>query len=276
MRKIDYVIFTDLDGSLLDSATYSYDAAGRALDSIAESRTPLILVSSKTRAEMEPLRSRLGLQDPFIVENGGAVFIPVGYFPFSVEGAVSRSVYQVLELGTPYADLRAALRESGRGLPARLQGFGDMTVEEVAAQTGLSTAEARLAKQREFDEPFLLTDGVLTLEQLRAPLEVRGLRCTRGGRFYHLMGANDKGTASSRLIEAYRRLAKERGRTVVIIGIGDSLNDLPMLQVVDRPVLVQRPDGSHDPEIALPNLTRVHGIGPAGWNRAVLDLIGTD
>jgi mannosyl-3-phosphoglycerate phosphatase len=276
MREIDYVIFTDLDGTLLDAATYSYEAADRALARIARSRAPLILVSSKTRAEMEPLRSRLGLPDPFIVENGGAVFIPTGYFPFSVEGAVIRSVYQVIELGTPYADLRAALRDIGRGLSAQLQGFGDMTVEEVAAQTGLSQAEARLAKQREFDEPFLSTAGVLTLEQLRTPLEGRGLRCTRGGRFYHLMGANDKGTASLRLIEAYRRLAKERGGAVVVIGIGDSLNDLPMLQVVDRPVLVQRPDGSHDPDIALPNLIRVHGIGPAGWNRAVLDLTGSD
>ena len=274
MHEIDYVIFTDLDGSLLDASTYSYEAADRALVRIASSRTPLILVSSKTRAEVEPLRSRLGLQEPFIIENGGAVFIPIGYFPFSVEGAVIRSVYQVLELGTPYADLRAALREIGRGLPAQVQGFGDMTVEEVAAQTGLSPAEARLAKQREFDEPFLSTAGVLTLEQLRAPVEARGLRCTRGGRFYHLMGANDKGAASLRLIEAYRRLAKERGRTIVTIGIGDSLNDLPMLQVVDRPVLVRRPDGSHDPDIALPNLIRARGIGPVGWNEAVLDLVG--
>jgi mannosyl-3-phosphoglycerate phosphatase len=274
MHEIDYVIFTDLDGSLLDATSYSYEAANRALARIASSRTPLILVSSKTRAEMEPLRSDLGLQEPFIVENGGAVFIPVGYFPFSIDDAVIRRVYQVLELGTPYADLRAALLEIGRGMPAQLKGFGDMTVEEVAAQTGLSPAEARLAKQREFDEPFLSTAGVLTLEQLRAPVEARGLRCTRGGRFYHLMGANDKGVASLRLIEAYRRLAKERGRTIVTIGIGDSLNDLPMLQVVDRPVLVRRPDGSHDPDVTLPNLIRARGIGPVGWNEAVLDLVG--
>lgn len=273
MPEIDRVIFTDLDGSLLDADSYSYEPADQALSRIADFQIPLVLVSSKTRAEMEPLRLRLQVQDPFIVENGGAVFIPRGYFPFSVEGAVIQSEYQVIEIGTPYAGLRKALKEVAVDLPSRLQGFGDMTVEEVAAHTGLSPSEARLAKRREFDEPFLLPAGTLTLEQLRPPVEERGLRCTKGGRFYHLMGANDKGTASLRLIEAYRRLAQARGRTIVTIGIGDSLNDLPMLEVVDRPVLIQRSDGSYEPEINLPHLIRAPGIGPVGWNRAVLDLL---
>jgi mannosyl-3-phosphoglycerate phosphatase len=273
MRDIDYVILTDLDGTLLDAASYSYKAANRALGRIAESRIPLILVSSKTRAEMEPIRSRLALRDPFVVENGGAVFIPIGYFPFSVEGAVLRSGYAVIEIGASYADLRAALGEIGRRFSGRLQGFGDMTVEEVVKHTGLSQADACLAKQREFDEPFLVMGGDVTLHQLGSSAEAHGLRCTRGGRFYHLMGSNDKGTASSRLIEAYRRSAKEQGRSLWTIGIGDSLNDLPMLQVVDCPVLVQRPDGSYESEIVLPNLIRARGVGPVGWNQAVLDVI---
>ena len=61
-----------------------------------------------------------------------------------------------------------------------------------------------------------------------------------------------------------------------LIGIGDSLNDLPMLQVVDRPVLVQKPGGGYDPDIELPGLIRAPGIGPAGWNHAVLDLLSSD
>ncbi|HJR75870.1 MAG TPA: HAD-IIB family hydrolase [Nitrospiraceae bacterium] len=275
MRTVDWVIFSDLDGTLLDTATYSYEAARRALATIAQLRIPLVLVSSKTRAEMEPLRRRLRLPDPFIAENGGAVYIPKDYFPFSVEGAVLRGRYHVIEIGRPYADLRVALRELAQLLPGRLQGFGDMTEEEVAQRTGLSSAEARLAKQREYDEPFLFTAGHVAVEELQALAERRGLRCTRGGRFYHLLGNNDKGMATLRLIEAYRRLAKERGHMIKTIGLGDSLNDLPMLQIVDRPVLVQRPDGASDPEMALPNLTRADGIGPVGWNRAVLDLVAT-
>ena len=57
------------------------------------------------------------------------------------------------------------------------------------------------------------------------------------------------------------------------VGIGDSLNDLPLLLTSDRPVLVQKPDGSDDPEITLPGLIHAPWIRPAGWNFAVLELL---
>ena len=150
-----------------------------------------------------------------------------------------------------------------------------MTLDEIARYTGLSPADAGLAKQREFDEPFLVTGKEVTLQQLQAKAESKGLTCTKGGRFFHLMGSNDKGQATVRLIELYCRLAQSRGHEMLTIGIGDSLNDLPMLQVVDRPVLVQKPDGSYDADIVLPDLIRAPGIGPAGWNAAVLDLFSS-
>ena len=71
-----FVVFTDLDGSLLDGETYSFESATQALKALRMRNIPLILVSSKTRAEMEPLRRRLNHRDPFIVENGAAVFVP--------------------------------------------------------------------------------------------------------------------------------------------------------------------------------------------------------
>lgn len=273
--KTDYVIFSDLDGSLLDAETYSYGRADAALRKVFESSAQLVLVSSKTRAEMEPLRIKLRLPTPFIVENGGAVFIPDAYFPFPVEGSVSCGPYRVIEIGTPYAGLRAALKEIDVDLSCRLQGFGDMTLDEIARYTGLSPDDAARAKQREFDEPFLVTGKDITLQQLQAKAVSKGLTCTKGGRFFHLMGSNDKGQATVRLIELYRRLAQSRGHEMLTIGIGDSLNDLPMLQVVDRPVLVQKPDGSYDADIVLPDLLRAPGIGPAGWNAAVLDLLSS-
>ena len=105
--------------------------------------------------------------------------------------------------------------------------------------------------------------------------EARGLQCTRGGRFYHLMGSNDKGIASRRLMGWYKRLAQAEGQDLVTIGIGDSLNDLAMLAVVDHPVLVQKPDRSYDPDVQLPHLIRAVGVGPVGWNRSLMDLLPT-
>ncbi|ULA60911.1 MAG: hypothetical protein LZF60_270239 [Nitrospira sp.] len=273
MRRI--LIFSDLDGSLLDTTTYSYEHASDALAAIAHRGAPLILVSSKTRAEMEPLRGCLGNHHPFIVENGGAIYIPNGTFPFPLEGSLSRDAYQVFQLGIPYATLRAALKAIRQEMGWRLRGFGDLTLAEVVQLTGMPAGEAQLAMQREYDEPFVMDGQVVAWQDLLAAANRRGLTCTRGGRFYHLMGANDKGIASRRLIEWYRRLVQQEGQSLVTVGLGDSLNDLPMLKVVDYPILIQKPNGSYDPDVQLSRLIRADGVGPVGWNRSLLDLLPT-
>jgi mannosyl-3-phosphoglycerate phosphatase len=264
-----FIVFTDLDGTLLDHA-YSYEAAGPALTALEQNNIPLVLVSSKTRAEIEPLRARMGHHDPFIVENGGALLMPQGW-PDRRADTSSVARCHVTVFGTPYPVIRAALVDMSRSLGVMLKGFGDMTVEDIVQFSGLSADEARLAKTREYDEPFTVSGGAVTLADLRNEAARHGLTCTKGGRFYHLLGPTDKGKACRHLIESYRRRAQpERAGTV---GLGDSLNDLPMLAEVDIPILVQRADGSYDPDVDLPALKRAGGIGPVGWNTALLELL---
>lgn len=263
------VIFTDLDGSLLDAKTYSFDAAREALEALRARGVPLILASSKTRVEIERLRNSLDHPHPFIVENGGGVFIPKGYFDFPLEGTVLRGPYQVLDLGLPYAAVRLALKEIAHALGCRIRGFGDMTAEEVAERTGLPPSDAQLAKQREYDEPFIIESAPPPVGEIRSKAEARGFHCMSGGQFYHLTGSSDKGLACRHLIDFYRR----RHGALTTVAIGDSLNDLPMLAAADRPILIQRTDGTYDPDITLSNLVRTQGIGPVGWNRVILELL---
>ena len=267
------VIFTDLDGTLLDSATYSFAAAQEALTALRTQAIPLIVVSSKTRAEILPIRRRLLNTHPFIVENGGAAVIPTDYFPFPPADSVFRSGFDVVELGTPYPRLRAALKDIQGAIERELRGYGDMSVDEIIARTGLSREEAELSKQREYDEPFVVEGPAIDEDRLAEAVEIRGLRYTKGDRFFHLMGPHDKGRAVRYLIDCYCRLAgcdRDRLRSV---GIGNSPNDLPMLEAVKHPILVQLANGSYEPGIEFPRLTRAPGPGPIGWNRAVLSLL---
>jgi len=270
-----YLLLTDLDGSLLDSETYSFDEARPALNALRDEHIPIILVSGKTRAEIEPLRERLDHQHPFIVENGAAVYVPLDTFGFQPERSRRRASHHVIELGTPYALLRDVLRQIEESVGTPLQGFGDLSVEEIMATTGLMREDALRAKLREFDEPFLVNGPPKLIEEICRQIVTRGLNWTRGGRFFHLTGNNDKGRAAEILLRCYRRQShgQDPPEEIETIGIGDSLNDLPLLLTVDHPVLVQRPDGSYDPDINLPNLIRASGIGPAGWNQVVLELL---
>ena len=259
------VVFTDLDGTLLDAATYRYDPAHPALDRLREAAVPLVICTSKTRAEVEPLRKELDNRYPFIVENGGALYIPQGYFKAPPPGAIERGGYHVIEFGVPYSRLREAIRRTEEQVGVSLIGFGDMTIEEIMKATGLAQTEAERARQREYDEPFRIEGADVPLSKLQEATAQLGLAVVAGGRLFHLIGGTDKGRACRVLIELYR---KEWGK-VVTAGIGDSLNDLAMLEVVDRPFLVERPGGGYVDGVTIKGLTRLEGIGPAGWQTGV-------
>ena len=270
-----FVVFTDLDGCLLDSITYTYEPAVPALEALRAQDIPLVLVSSKTRAEIEPLRKQLDHHDPFIVENGGAVFVPRGLFDFPLERARARTSYDVIELGLPYGILRDVLKQIEKTVATPLRGFGDLSVDEIMRVTGLSRQDAFLAKQREYDEPYILEGPPALIEEVCRQIVVRGLRWTKGGRLFHLTGDNNKGQAATLLLRCYQRQQRlhGQGERIETVGIGDSINDAPLLAVVDHPILVQKPDGSYDPDIHIPGMTRTPGIGPIGLNHAVQELL---
>jgi mannosyl-3-phosphoglycerate phosphatase len=271
------LIFTDLDGTLLDHLTYSFQPALPALNALKEKGIPLVFCTSKTRAETEKVRRRAKNTHPFIVENGGAIFIPEGYFPLksdlttaSVREVEKDEKYQVIELGTPYAHLREVLSKIQAQYPGQIRGFGDLSVDEIAKLCDLSPEEASLARQREYDEPFVLDEESLKTK-IQEDARLSNLQVTRGGRFYHLMGANDKGKATLNLIEIYRK----QFEALKSIGLGDSLNDLPMLAAVDIPVLLPKANGRYDSSVKLPGLTFAKNTGPAGWCDAVLQILQT-
>ncbi len=273
MAPVRHIVFSDLDGTLLDHDTYAFDAALPALERLRRGGVPLVLCTSKSRAEIEPLRVRMGNRDPFISENGGAVIIPEGYFAFEGElegelaSAARRDGFVVVPIGDAYEELVAALaRASGAsGVPVR--GFAQMTDEDVASATGLPLDQARLARRREFDEPFEILAPARTGELLAA-IEREGKRWTAGGRFHHIMGASDKAAAVRLLTALYRRQLGP----VTTVGLGDAPNDASFLNEVDLAVLVASP--RVDRLRTLVPAGRVTRLpGPAGWNEAVLAVL---
>lgn len=265
------IIFTDLDGTLLDAVDYTFTEALAALELVRRRGIPLVLCSSKTREEIEHYRRLLRNAHPFISENGGGIFLPPGYFSAKVSppGLPVTGVdgYTMIRLGAPYGDLREALSQL-RSEGYSVRGFGDMTAEEISALSGLSLDEARMSKNRDFDEPFIHGGPEAEINPLLESILQKGYHYTKG-RFFHILGDSDKGRAVRILIDMYR--ADFAG--VRTAALGDSLNDVPMLEEVDLPFVVQKPDGSYDPLIVNSRFERVQGAGPRGWNAAVMRLL---
>jgi mannosyl-3-phosphoglycerate phosphatase len=262
-----HLVVTDLDGTLLDHHTYHFDPARPALDLLRRRGVPVIFCTSKTRAETEYWRQALDNNHPFIVENGGAIFVPSGYFPPPVAMPAPRGGYHVFEFGSPYAELAGVLRRASAESRCRVRGFAALSAEEVASLCGLDPDRARLAQQREYDEPFVILDEDRTGPLLRA-IEAAGMRWTRGGRFYHLTGGNDKATAVRLLLGLYRTCNPD----VRTIGLGDGPNDAPFLNIVDTAFLVRSPLLDRL-QAAVPAGIPTTLPGPRGWNEAVLNVL---
>jgi mannosyl-3-phosphoglycerate phosphatase len=241
------VVFTDLDGTLLDRATYSYEPAEPSLKHLRTLGVPVVLVSSKTRAEVSALRQRMASTDPFIVENGAGIVVP---------GEPD------IVLGSTSAQARQALRQAAESSDVRVRGFGEMDLAEVCQRTGLEACVAALAMLREFGEPFVVLEGeVGRLEKALASL---GFQMTRGGRFFHVLGGCSKAQAVQALIA---RLGDED-----TVGLGDAPNDIGFLQVVRRAVIIPSPH-LETMRAALPFATVANAEGPAGWNQAIFEVL---
>jgi len=251
------LIFSDLDGTLLDS-NYDFSAALPALQLAERHEFPIILSSSKTRAEMETIRSAIGNVHPFIPENGGAAVFPAA------------GQYETIQFGRSYANLTATLHQLAKRSQIGVRGFADMTAIEVATLTGLTVEQAALAKQREYDEPFLMLAEKGEAKLLQT-IEEAGLRWTRGGQFFHITGTNDKGVAARAIRDRY---ALEHPR-LTTIALGDAPNDIELLRFAEVPVIIR---SAHTAELAamLPNARVTRLAGPAGWNEAVIDLVNRD
>jgi mannosyl-3-phosphoglycerate phosphatase len=275
-KPIPWILFADMDGTILDKETYEPGPALEALERCLEAGMPVILNSSKTRGEMEFFYQRLPLVPgvPYIAENGGGVFLPEDHW-HRPEGAEAVGGSWKVTLGTVHEKILPALRRIVKRLPLDVDLFSDLTPEEIAARTGLSLEQAGLAREREFDEPFWIREiSEPDLEALQGEVRREGLRLTRGGRCYHVHGASDKGKAVRYVVDLYGKGPLSPVRSA---GVGDAVNDLPLLEAVDRAYLVRRADGTHDPDIpGGAGIRLLSGVGPHGFGQVVDDLLETD
>lgn len=256
-----FVLFTDLDGTLLDGR-YRPGPAAAALARLERAAVPVVFCSSKTRAEQEPLRRRFGVVGPFVVENGSAVLVPP-----PCPDLPQRLGMGVHVLGLPADQVREGLRRALWRAGLEASGFSEMTASEVAGATGLSPVAAARARRREYSETLV---GVRpeAAGRLAAALARSGLALASGGRLYTVTGAlADKGAALRWLMARLRALHGVPG--LLSVAVGDSENDVPMLAAADHAYLVARPDGRGPQGSAVERVERLEGVGPEGFAELV-------
>lgn len=247
------VVFSDLDGTLLDHTTYDFTPALEGIHLLKKHSIPLILVSSKTALEMAYWQDQLGLNDPYIAENGSIIVLP----------GEKKRVF----LGKPLQELKTIFHHFAEGLPLILLLDHPARFQK---ETGLKEPLLSMALKREGSLPFLIEGGeedkVLEafLKDLPEDLVIR-----KGGRLYHLMGNTHKGRGVNWIQKHYLASSTKT------IAFGDAENDWDLLKAVDYAYLVEKPSGGWRPMPGpIPSLRQISGIGPIGFTHGIKELLG--
>jgi mannosyl-3-phosphoglycerate phosphatase len=263
------VLFTDPD--TLRAGRRDWTATRHVVRELEDRGIAVVLWGNETRSEMELIQSDLNLQHPFISENGGGLFIRHGYFLDRPTRGRDIQSYDVLDFGRPYHEVAEALHEVAHRHECPVIGFNVMSTQDVARECGLSLAQARLAKLREYDEPFRVADSEpATYSRICSALRRVGYRCFTHERFHHATGVADKSESIRTLTSLY---CDAHDGHVVTVGVAMGPSETCLLHSVDIPLVVQSADVDAARLAQKVPTARLIDSGSRGWSEAILEAL---
>lgn len=263
------LIFTDLDGTLLNHDDYDCAAIKPFLARLSAADVTVVFNTSKTFAEVTDLQAMLNHHQPFITENGSAVYIPKFFFPIKPIGCEELELYWRYALAPTCAKLHEDLISHAREFKNCYRLFSELSAQEVSELTGLSVEQSKLALTREYSDPIYWQGDDEQLGAFLALMEPLDYEVLVGGRFIHLNKQTNKGQAQNWLLNQFKIHYRHPFTT---IALGDSQNDMAMLDEADIAILITNPNSKAKAKLAHKPWHVSERPAPLGWIDEVADL----
>ena len=218
-------VVSDVDGTLMDHS-YDLTPAKETIKTLQKLSIPVILCTSKTASEVKVIRKELNLTDPYIVENGAAIY-----------GESLEKVNGKIILGKKYEYLEEVLDLISKKINYKLIPLNNLTDKEATQLTGLEGNSLDLMRDRHWSMPFLNPPSFLE-EKINISCKKFKVEVLKGNRMSHLLSINSNKGKAINALKKYSNI-----QNIQIIGLGDSPNDLPLLLNSDIRIVIPGIDG---------------------------------
>ncbi|MBO6978794.1 MAG: mannosyl-3-phosphoglycerate phosphatase-related protein [Prochlorococcus marinus XMU1428] len=213
-------VVSDVDGTLMDHS-YDLTPAKETIKTLKKLSIPVILCTSKTASEVKVIRKELNLTDPYIVENGAAIY-----------GESLEKVNGEIILGLKYESLEEILSFISKEIDFKLIPLNNLTDQEATQLTGLKGNSLNLMRDRHWSMPFLNPPSYLE-EKINFCCKKFKVDIFKGNRMCHLLSTNSNKGKAIKALKKYSNI-----QNIQIIGLGDSPNDLPLLLNSDVRIVI--------------------------------------
>lgn len=255
------VIFTDLDGTLLHNETFKFENIRQYIKNLLSKNISLIPNSSKTKTEILNFCHELEEEIPFIVENGAAIHnLDLVHPKIKVKNnslVFSRSLPEILKLFE-------------KNIPIDFQKrcffLKDMSSIEQMKILGLNKKYLPFALNRDYSIPLVFEGSKEIVNEFTSLLKEIGMKLHEGGRIYNICDDCSKGKAMITLIEKLKNEFDFNSHTIVV---GDSPNDISMLNVSDQPCIIPLPNKKNLCHLKDKKIIRATQTAPQGWEEVV-------
>ena len=256
------IIFTDLDGTLLDHTDYNTSNVSELLQQLQSAHIPVVFNTSKTFCEVVEIKNELNIQQPFIVENGAAVFIPQSYFELKPIGCKEVGGYWCYALASPLSSLLSDLDSLDAQYKAHYKLFSELSSEQISELTGLNNAQARRAQTRDYSDPLYWYGSDELLDTFVNDVTALGYEIKIGGRFIHIAKNTDKSAAQQWLVKQFTQHFR---KPLTVIALGDSDNDKQMLEHADIAIIINNPSSKKPVKLSHNKARYSQSPAPQGW-----------
>ena len=251
------LIFTDLDGSLLDRDTFKFDKISKYIKDLISKNISIIPNSSKTKKEIESFNKELDEDLPFIVENGAAIYnlnLINASFPEKI--SLSREISEILDIFN---------NKISKKYKSKCKFIKNLTSDKQLQIFGQSKEKVKLAMKREYSIPLLYDGSKAEKVDLIKSVNNAGLSLHEGGRLINLCDKISKSQAMKHVVKIFKKISTEE---LITVGVGDNFNDLDMLKNSDIPCLVFNDKFTME-KININNCLVSKKSAPEGWEEVV-------